>query len=146
MEQSPNVVRAFLLAPKSAFRFGAALLLALLLIIALALIDRLRERPLEQFLEISAVGDTVYFGRPALDNKAAFAEPVAVLDGVPLYIVDGNKRELKDTNMVRVGRDAASGLSIYTPRKKDELKPSADSERVYFVKLGRNDYLQVRRR
>lgn len=128
-------------------RLGSALLAAFLLIIALNVIERIREKPLEQFSEVSAVGDSSYFQRPSLDDKAALAEPIVALDGVALYIVDGNKRELKDTNMVRAGRDAATGLAIYTPRKKEEGKDRGkDAVRTYFVKLGRNDYLQVRSR
>ena len=147
MNEAPGSDRNEFRARKTAIRLGSVFLAAFLLIITLNVIERVRGKPLEQFHEVSAVGDDVYFQRPLLDDKTAFAEPIVSLNGVALYLVDGNKRELKDTNMVRAGRDAATGLSIYTPRKKEEGKEHGrDAERNYFVKLGRNDYLQVRSR
>jgi hypothetical protein len=126
---------------KGACRFGAVLLAAIVLLGLLATRDRARVEKLEQFEEVSAVGDTAYFRRPAGRQEPALA--VATLRGQPLYLLTEDKRELKDTNMLRVARDDASGLAIYTPRKPLPREPGEKTETQYFLKLGRNDYINV---
>jgi hypothetical protein len=127
--------------PKGAQRLGTVLLGALAVIVVLAVRDRARVADLEHFEESTAVGDTAYFRR----SRAAQMPPpvVARLNGQPLYIIDNEKRELKDTAMLRVGRDDAAGLSVYTSRKPPAGDPNPNGKPRYYLKLGRNDYIRV---
>jgi hypothetical protein len=68
---------------------------------------------------------------------------VATLNGQPLYIIDNEKKELKDTTMLRVGRDDATGLTVYTSRKPPAGAPNPNGKARYYLKLGRNDYISV---
>lgn len=125
-----------------ATRFGAIFLGLFSVVVVFAIVDRARTAGLEQFEEVSAVGDAVYFQR-ATSRQGAVA---ATLNGQPLYPVTDQKKELKDTNMVRVGHDQATGLTIYTPRKARSSEPQKKEQTPYFLKLGRNDYFEVRPR
>jgi hypothetical protein len=118
-------------------RLGGAFLIALAIIVLFAFRDRARVENLETFEEVTAVGDTTYY-QPTNDVNA-----VAMLDGHPLFRVDNDKKEIKDTAMRRVGRDAATGLTIYIPRKNGTRATKTTGE-IYFVKIGRNDYIRVR--
>jgi hypothetical protein len=117
------------------------LLGALAVIVVLAVRDRARVADLEHFEESSAVGDTAYFRRP---REPQTSSPVVVtLDGQPLYLIDNEKKEVRDTAMLRVGRDDVSGLSVYTPREPLANDPNPDGKPHYYLKLGRNDYMRV---
>lgn len=125
---------------RGAVRFGAVFLGLFALVAVFAIIDRARTARLEQFEEISAVGDTVYFQRGDTGQGA----PAVTLNGQPLSPVNDQKKELKDTNMVRVGHDQTTGLTIYTPRKARTSQSRRKEQTLYYLKLGRNDYLEVR--
>ena len=124
---------------RSAWRLGGLFLAAFALLVVCAFRDRARVFHLEQFDEVSAVGDTTYY-RPAKDVNA-----VATFDGQPLFRVDNDKKEIKDTAMQRVGRAPPTGLSIYVSRKNNRNGSGAKNEpATFFVKIGRNDYIRVR--
>jgi hypothetical protein len=125
-----------------AMRFGAVFLGLFSVVVVFAIVDHARTARLEQFEEVSAVGDTVYFQRATSRQGAV----VATLNGQPLYPVTDQKKELKDTNMVRVAHDQTTGLNIYTPRKARSSEPRKKEQTLYFLKLGRNDYFEVRPR
>ena len=127
-----------------AFRLGTIFFGLFAIVAVFAVIDRQRTTTVEQFEELSAVGDTVFFQRSTLAQGAS--PVVATLEGVPLYAANDQKKELKDTNMLRVARDETSGLAIYTPRRTGSRGTGKKEQTTYFVKLGRNDYLEVRPR
>ncbi|HEX5176554.1 MAG TPA: hypothetical protein VFV83_05975 [Chthoniobacteraceae bacterium] len=124
---------------KPAWRLGALFLAAFAVIIVFSFRDRARVGELEQFEEISAVGDTTYY-RPTNDANA-----VAAFEGRPLFRIDNDKKEIRDTAMRRVGRDPATGLSIYVLRKSNAAGKQTDAA-TFFIKIGRNDYVRVRGR
>jgi len=137
----PSAVPVF--GVKGAVRFAAIFLALFALLLIFAMIDRTRTSQIEQFEEVSAVGDTVYFQRALISRGSA--QPIVTLNGQVLYPANDQKKEVKDTNMVRAGYDEATGLTIYTPRKPRSSEAKKEQS-AYFVKLGRNDYLEVRAR
>src|SRR4030095_1950208 len=128
---------------KGAVRCGVIFLALFALLLVFAMIDRSRTPQIEQFEEVSAVGDTVYFQRALISRGSP--QPIFTLNGQALYPANDQKKEVKDTNMVRAGYDEATGLTIYTPRKTRSSEAKKEQS-AYFVKLGRNDYLEVRAR
>jgi hypothetical protein len=124
---------------KQAWRLGGLFLAAFAVLVIIAFRDRARVFHLEQLEEVSAVGDTTYY-RPTNDVNT-----VATFEGHPLFRVDNDKKEIKDTAMRRVGRDPATGLSIYVPRKNNHRAAGAkNDDGTFFIKIGRNDYVRVR--
>ena len=122
---------------KSALQLGAALLGALALIATLSLVDRGRLAALESFAELTAVGDTAYFKVPADSQELTL--PAVTLNGQPLFPVANTLHELRDTEMIRAGRDATTGLTIYQPRKA----LSGGRDDAYFLKVGPKQYVKV---
>jgi hypothetical protein len=122
---------------KPAWRLGAVFLTAFALIIVLSFCDRARVGELEQFEEVSALGDTMYY-RPTNDASA-----VAAFEGRPLFRIDNDKKNIRDTAMRRVGHDPATGLSIYVSRKND-ASGKRNEDATFFIKIGPNDYVRVR--
>ena len=104
-------------------------------VVAFTLRDAGRVGELEHFEQVTAVGDTNYFTVPSPPPN-----PPAVVahgDGKAWVPVDFAKQDHRDTQMLRAGRDDASGLTLYRPREKakaDEL----------FLKIEPNGYLRLR--
>jgi len=124
---------------KHAWWLGALFLAAFAIAVIFSFRDRARVYELEQFEEVSAVGDSTYY-RPTNDVNA-----VATFEGHPLFRIDNEKKEVKDTAMRRVGRDPATGLSIYALREGSAARTVKNDEETFFIKIGRNDYVRVRR-
>lgn len=127
-----------LLAPRAARWFGVAILAGFAVVLAFTLRDAGREHDLEHFDQITAFGDTNYFVVPSPPPNP----PVAIVQWedrawVP---VDFIKRDLRDTEMLRVGHDPASGLTLYRPRedaKPDELFVKRDTDSFYQLRAAR---------
>src|SRR4029453_1622041 len=100
---------------KGAVRFGVIFLALFALLVVFAMIDRTRNTWSGHLEEVGVVGDTVYFKRASVSRGSP--QPIVTLNGQPLYPANDQKKEVKDTNMVRAGYDEATGLTIYTPRK-----------------------------
>lgn len=133
-----------LFAPKWAFRFGAALLVAITLVVVLAGLDRLQRTRLETTSETTAVGDVNYFKLPA-DAKALPAD-AASLNGRSLMVVSPDAIDVRDTRLRRVAVDAASGLTVYelsTAATAEERKRVGDSGGIYLLKIAPNEYVRA---
>lgn len=126
-----------------AMRLGAALLIALALILILTWRDNARRSTLEVVVESSALGDTNYLPMPEPPPEPPYAA-VALLAGKPLYPAGFKRHERREGDLVRVAVDDRTGLSIYkvAPNAKGEGK--GDSEPVFFLKIGPGEFLKVR--
>jgi hypothetical protein len=119
-----------MLGASAAFRLGAALLAGLALMLALAARDHHRRAELETVEEATAVGD-----------KALVTLPASVRwQGRPLRIEEGKRESLRDTRMRRVGRDEASGVSIYQYQPPPGKAPPP---LALYLKAGPNEYLRA---
>ncbi len=130
---------------KSAARLALALLTGLAVVAAFGVINRPRSAALEQFGELTAVGDPTYLTLPESAQKPPPA--AATWEGKPLYPVSYKKLDLRDTKMLRAGRDVATGLTIY--RSLDPVPPQSGErekkgEPMLFLKLAPNAYIKVR--
>ena len=128
-----------ILGARAAAWLGGVLLFGMLLLAILARVDRARVASLEKFSETTAVGDRVYYTRPSPLPKAPVA--VASLRGESLVPLDYKKVKCRDSAMQPVARDPATKLTIYESR---EPLADADGARLYFVKIGANEYLKLR--
>jgi hypothetical protein len=127
----------------AAVRLGAALLLALFLVLVLVARDNGRRTSLETTAETTAVGDTHYFPMPGTPHSPPY-QAVARLQGQPLYPTDYRRHEYPIDDMIRVGQDESSGYFIYqapeSPKDADERKLGP----VYFLKISPTEYLKTR--
>ena len=137
-------------APTSGRRAAAWLAIGLiggmLVLVVLTGTDRQRVEALEHFEETTAVGDTEYFQIPAPPS----AEPTAAatLNGQALFPASYEKVEIRDTKVVRVGRDEAARLTIYKSREAlqpDKGAREKEAEPLYLLKTGPGEYIKVRR-
>ena len=134
-DPSPHSESAPLFATRAAVRFGVALLVGFALVLVFTARDSGRVAELERFEQTTAVGDTNYFiiPSPPPDPPAAIVQ----FEGKAWAPVDFHTQDPRDTQMLRVGRDTATGLALYRPRattKAGEL----------FVKIEPNGHLRLR--
>ena len=128
--ESPASETPTLFAPRAALRLGAALLVGFAAVLAFTLRDAGRVGELEHFEQVTAVGDTNYYVVPAPPPATAIVH----WQDRAWAAVDFVKQDLHDTQMLRVGRDEASGLTLYRPRaetKADELFVKRDTDSFY---------------
>jgi hypothetical protein len=124
-----------LFAPRAAIWLGSAVLIGFAAVLAFTLRDAGREASLEHFDQVTAFGDTRYFVVPSPPP-----DPPTVLvqwEGRAWTPVDYVKHDLRDTQMIRIGQDAASGLTLYRPRegaKTDELFVKRDTDSFYLLR------------
>jgi hypothetical protein len=109
----------------AAFGLGAALLAGLVLVLALAMFDRQRLAQIEGWEEVTAVGDRAYFVPPS----ASAAPAVVKWDAGVWKVTASEPEKMRDTQMRRVGRDEATGVTIYT------------SGECFYVKTAPGEYL-----
>lgn len=119
---------------RTARQLALGLLAALAFVTAFTWWDAGRVRERERFEETTAVGDANFYEPLAAD--AAVGTPVAHADAKLWIVADAKKQSVRDTQMERVARDDARGLTLYRPRKK----PKADE---LFVKIRPNGYLRL---
>ncbi len=137
--ESPQPV----LAPQWAFRFGAALLAGIALVVVLATLDRQQRARLESTAETTAAGDVNYF-KPPSDPKALPAVG-ASLSGRALLVGAIEEIDVRDTHLRRVAVDTANGLTIYelsaaaTAEERERVGPGG----VYLLKLAPNEYTRA---
>jgi hypothetical protein len=136
--ESPTPEAQHLFAPRTAVRIGAAMLIGFVAVLAFTVRDARREIELEHFDQISAFGDTNYFVVPSPPPDP----PVAIVQWEGRAWVPENfvKRDLRDTQMLRVGSDQATGLILYRRREKaqqDELFVKRDTDSFYLLRPAR---------
>ena len=136
--ESPAPEVTHLYAPRAAVQLGIAMLIGFVAVLAFTVRDARRELELEHFDQISAFGDTNYFVVPS----PAPEPPVAIVQWEGRAWVPENfiKRDLRDTQMLRVGSDEASGLILYRRREKakeDELFVKRDTDSFYLLRPAR---------
>lgn len=127
-----------LFAPRAAVWLGVAVLAGFAAVLAFTLRDAGRETALEHFDQITAFGDTNYFVVPTPPPNP----PTAIVqwEGRAWVPVNYIKHDLRDTQMVRVGHDLASGLTLYRPRegvKANELFVKRDTDSFYLLQPAR---------
>ena len=127
-----------------ALRLGAGLGAAFALTVAFALFDGTRRTSLEAAAELTAVGDAVFFQMPEPPPKPRPATPKWA--GQPLFPVSLKACRVADSDMRRVAKDEATGLTIYEPgpdAPKTEEVRGKNGERGYFLKLAPGQFLKV---
>ena len=127
---------------QAAVRLGAALLVALFLILVLVWRDNGQRATLETTAQLTAVGDTHYFPMPAAPLVAPYP-PVVSLHGTPFYPADYRHHEFRPDDMIRVGEDEKAGYILYRapvrPQDAGEHEPGS----TYFLKISPTEYLKI---
>lgn len=139
----PEQPRIF--ARQVAVRLGEALLISFALVILLAGMDKGQREQLESFQEVTAVGDRAYFQLP--DGLQKPFQPVLSFRGQPLTPTSIEPVEVRDTKMIRVGRDETGRHFVYSSRDKippAEGEGDAKDGTFFFLKLAPGEYLKTR--
>lgn len=121
--------------PRAAIWLATALLMGFGGAVAFSVLDRPKAATLEAFSETTAAGDTHYYEVPL--EKLAIPDPVLTWEGRPWAPINFEKVKTADPEMVRVGTDDASGLTLYH-------RKAGGAER--FIKTDVGEYLQVQAR
>ncbi len=126
-----------------AVTLGVGLLAAFAFVTGQAFSDGSRRVQIEAVAEVTAVGDTAYSPVPA--EPAPPYPAAAKLDGHPLYPVSAKPARMDETEMRRVGRDAAAGLTVYEagPKAAKSGEAAGSAGRFYFLKVGPGQFLKV---
>jgi hypothetical protein len=125
-----------------------AFVTALALCAAFMAVDmrKTRNGQLEQFSESTGAGDLKFV--PLESFVASDGPPKISVNGVSVQIMPAPKIGVRDSRMLRVEKDAATGVSIYRTEqanlKGQRLKGAGDNSPIYFVKVGVNEYVQAR--
>jgi hypothetical protein len=128
--------------PQWAIRFGAALVVALTLVVGFASFDGTRRKQLESTSETTAAGDVKYFKPPA--DAKALPVVAAAWNGQRLMVSAVAEIDVRDTHVRRVGVDAASGLTIYELSEaatEEERSRVTASGAAFLLKLAPNEYV-----
>ncbi len=128
----------------TAWLLGTILLAGVALMAILTVRDRSHVSALEEFKEVSAVGDMTYFQLPKPQQQPPAR--AATLHGVALYPVSHEKVKVDDPGMIRAARDEASALTLYRTREsiESEKREPAKKEDHYFLKIAPGEYIEVR--
>jgi hypothetical protein len=133
---------AAVLGGSSAVRLGLLLLAGLAVMLGLAAFDKQRRAKIESMAEVTAVGDKVFVKLPA-------PAVVATTDGRTFEIVSVERQDPRDTRMRQIGKDAATGLTIYQylgALAKDGTVTAPPPDSTFYLKAGVNEYVPLRER
>jgi hypothetical protein len=125
---------------------GAAMLVALFLVLVLTWRDNGQRTKLETTVEYTAVGDDHYYPMPATPPPPPYTA-VASVNGQALYPVDYRRREFAADDMTRGGVDGKGGYILYKAPEKSEKKKDADELKrgpLYYLKVSATEYLKLR--
>jgi hypothetical protein len=125
--------------PQWAVRFGAALVVALTLVVGLASFDGTRRKQLESTSETTAVGDVNYFKPPA-----KLPAVVASFKATDVVVSSAEEIGVRDTHVRRVAVDVASGPAIYelsAAASDEERARVAASGAAFLLKLAPNEFV-----
>ena len=125
-------------------RLGLALLIGLTVVLAMTFRDTARRSQIETTSENTAVGDAEFFVLPAASVKLPLV--AAELNGRPLYLGNPSLIELRDSHLVRIGRDAQRALSIYQLGEygmEKERERVGKSANTYLLRVKPGEYVKV---
>ena len=123
-----------MLAGRTATLLAIAFLMAIAAVVAYSAWDATRRGELEEFSEVTGVGDTHTFKIP--NPTPAVPQPILTWQGRKYAPVTYKKAKIDDTEMRRVHRDEATGLMLYYPAGKDANE--------LFVKVEEGRYLPLK--
>src|SRR5437762_640942 len=110
------------------------------IIVVWSSIDRVRRTSLEVSEQKTGVEDRVYFPLPPV---APEQPPVAVhLEGRPLYAFSYKPVSIHDSDVRRVAKDAATGLSIYEAADENDSRKK-ELEGAFLLKAGPGQYVKL---
>jgi hypothetical protein len=121
-------------AGRSAKFLATMFLMAIAAIVAFSVWDATRREGLEEFSEVTGVGDTHTFKIP--NPPPAVPHPILTWQGREYTLATYKKAKIDDTEMRRVYRDAATGLTLYHPVGKDAGE--------LFIKVEEGRYLPLK--
>jgi len=128
-----------------AIRLGEAVLISFAVVILLAGMDKAQRGRLESFQEVTAVGDRAYFELPGTLQKPF--QPVTSFRGQSLSPTSAEPVKIRDTKMIRLGRDDSGRHFVYASREPvppAEGEVEAKEESFFFLKLEPGEYLKTR--
>jgi hypothetical protein len=131
---------------RAAVWLGAALLVALFIVLALTWRDNGQRAQLETTVEYTAVGDSNFYPMPVTPPAPPYTV-VASLKGQPLYPVDYRRREFAADDLIRAGVDEKGGYHLYRgPEKSEKKKDEEELKRgpLYYLKISPTEYLKLR--
>ncbi len=133
----------------AAVRLGEALLIGFAVIILLAGLDKAQREQLETFQEVTAVGDRAFFPMPEQHPQPPVAAVTFRGDG--LVPVSYEPVEIRDTRMIRLGKDESGQYSVYSRRApadekergKEKEKLDPEEAKYLYLKVARDEYLRT---
>lgn len=139
-EPSTPSARPALPGARWALALGSLFLAGFLIIVVQASIDRGRRAVLETVLQVTAVGDKVYYSVPP---DGAERSAAARLGERALFLVSPSIVELHDSEARRVATDSESGLTIYSTGNLKALS-AEEQANTFLLKVETGKYVKVR--
>ena len=126
-----------------AVRLGEGLLAGFALWIFAAGSDAVNRHQLETFKEVTAVGDRAYLPvRPGQEQNSTAS---LLFQGKRLLPAGSQKAEVRDSKMIRAGKDDSGSYHLYTTASDESVTADeAEQKNTYYLKLAPNEYLRVR--
>lgn len=134
MPRPANAESEPMFASRTAMLFAATFLMAIAAVVAFSAWDATRRTALEEFSEVTGVGDLQTFKIPF--PPPAVPHPVLTWQGRSYIPATYKKAKIDDTEMRRVHRDEATGLTLYLPVGKEGTQE-------LFVKVEEGRYLPL---
>lgn len=122
-------------AGRTAMLFAAAFLMAVAAVVVFSAWDATRRTALEEFSEVTGVGDLQTFKIPF--PLPGVPQPVLTWQGKQYVPATYKKAKIDDTEMRRVHRDEATGLTLYHPAGKEGTQE-------LFIKVEEGRYLPLK--
>ena len=137
MSRSTDANPEPLFAGRTALMLAAVFLMGIAAVVAFSAWDATRRSAIEEFSQVTAVGDTNTYKIPT--PPPAVPAPVLTWEGRQYAPTTYKKAKIDDTEMRRLHRDEATGLTLYYPASKD---PAAG----LFIKVEEGRYLPLKAR
>lgn len=135
MSRSTDSNPESLFAGRIALMLAAAFLMGIGAVVAFSAWDATRRSAIEEFSQVTGVGDTNTFKIPT--PPPAVPAPVLTWEGKQYTPTTYKKAKIDDTEMRRLHRDEATGLTLYYPAGKD---PATG----LFIKVEEGRYLPLK--
>jgi hypothetical protein len=134
MPRPTNAESEPMFAGQTATLLATAFLMAIAVVVAFSAWDATRRTNLEEFSEITGVGDATTFKIPV--PPPAAPQPIVTWQGRQYIPTTYKKAKIDDTEMRRVHRDEATGLTLYHRAGKDAAE--------LFIKVEEGRYLPLK--